>query len=71
MTLQDSLNAQLAAACARVAACRFDGNAIFRLQWTLGDLSRLDWVSPSVQGQRKPATTTWKATFPFEESQGP
>jgi hypothetical protein len=58
-------NSALARVCARYRQCRFDGNAVFEMPLALADISPIDNFSPSVNGQRKLAEVTWKATFPF------
>jgi hypothetical protein len=52
--------AQLRAACARIARCRYDGGATGRIQVTAADLSHWQWT-PSTRGQAKIAAAAWAA----------
>jgi lysophospholipase L1-like esterase len=55
-------NQELAAACAAIANCRFDGLAIANLQFVKSDISTRDYFHPSVAGQQKFASVTWPQT---------
>jgi len=52
--------AQLRAACARIARCRYDGGAADRVQVAPADLSLWQWT-PSASGQAKLAAALWPA----------
>jgi len=56
--------AQLRAACAKVANCRYDGGAAQRIAVTAGDVSHFQYT-PTLQGQAKLAATEWKAMTGF------
>jgi lysophospholipase L1-like esterase len=53
------LNHELATVCARYAKCRYDGGAAFRIRWSRADVSTLDYLHPSIAGQRKIADAVW------------
>ena len=53
------LNHVLESVCARHPKCRYDGGAVFRIQWSRADVSTLDYYHPSVAGQRKIAAAVW------------
>lgn len=50
--------AQLKAACAQVANCRYDGGAASRIAVTAADMSKFQYT-PTVQGQAKLAAAEW------------
>jgi hypothetical protein len=56
--------AQLRAACAKVANCRYDGGAAQRIAVTAGDVSEFQYT-PTLQGQAKLAAAEWKAMSGF------
>jgi lysophospholipase L1-like esterase len=56
-------NASLAGVCARYAACRFDGNAVFDYPFTLAQVSTWDYFHPSASGQAQLAAITYAAGF--------
>ena len=58
-------NTQLAQVCAFYTNCRFDGNAVFNIAFTRGDISPRDYFHPSVNGQAKLAAATWGAVADF------
>jgi hypothetical protein len=60
-------NAAMRAVCERLGdACRFDGYAVYRLRLTPEDLSRVDWLHPSVRGQARIAAVAWRVgRFPW------
>lgn len=58
-----ALNAVLQQECATLARCRFDGNAVFDLQFARADISTLDYFHPSLSGQSKLANTTWPRSW--------
>ncbi|HET8741279.1 MAG TPA: hypothetical protein VFM41_01535 [Gaiella sp.] len=56
--------AQLQAACAKVAHCRYDGGAASRIAVTASDLTNFQYT-PTIQGQAKLAAAEWKALGGF------
>ena len=56
--------AQLRAACAKVANCRYDGGAAQRIAVNAADISAFQYT-PTVQGQAKLAAAEWKAIAGF------
>jgi lysophospholipase L1-like esterase len=56
-------NAALASACARYSRCRWDGYAVYRLSFSVNDISQGDHFHPSPAGQNALAATTWAASF--------
>lgn len=57
-------NRALAVECAAYGpSCRFDGNAVFRTQFRLGQLSKWDYFHPNRKGQAALAEATWAAGF--------
>jgi len=56
-------NAALAAVCRRFARCRFDEGAVFRQQFSVADISTVDYFHPSLQGQQVLASVTWAAGY--------
>ncbi|MDG4830294.1 GDSL-type esterase/lipase family protein [Solwaraspora sp. WMMD1047] len=57
-------NGQLAQACAAYGSnCRFDGNAVFGYQFTLGQLSSWDYFHPNTTGQQVLASVSYPAGF--------
>jgi lysophospholipase L1-like esterase len=57
-------NAHLADACARYGPrCDFDDNAVFRVPFTLAEVSPWDYFHPDIDGQRILAETTYRAGF--------
>ncbi|KXK60453.1 GDSL family lipase [Micromonospora rosaria] len=57
-------NTQLAQACTAYGAnCRFDGNAVFRYPFALGQLSTWDYFHPNTSGQQVLATVSYGAGF--------
>ena len=56
--------AQLQAACAKVAHCRYDGGAAPRIAVTASDLTNFQYT-PTIQGQAKLAAAEWKALGGF------
>ena len=59
----DGFHRQLAAACARVATCRYDGGAARRIRLTADDLSRARLQHLSISGQAKLAAAVWSALY--------
>ncbi|WP_344976582.1 SGNH/GDSL hydrolase family protein [Streptosporangium fragile] len=66
-------NAALARVCAAYGpACRFDGNALFRQEFTLDHISKWDYFHPNAAGQRLIAQRTFAAVRDwFEEDRQP
>ncbi|WP_344600789.1 GDSL-type esterase/lipase family protein [Sporichthya brevicatena] len=57
-------NAVLEAECAAYGPqCRYDGGAVFRARFQLGQVSKWDYFHPSTSGQRLLAEVSWKAGF--------
>ena len=56
--------AQLRAACAKVANCRYDGGAAQRIAVTADDISEFQYT-PTLQGQTKLAAAEWRAIAAF------
>jgi hypothetical protein len=56
--------AQLKAACAKVANCHYDGGAAQRIAVTAPDVSEFQYT-PTIQGQAKLAAAEWKALAGF------
>jgi lysophospholipase L1-like esterase len=52
-------NAVLADECAQVPTCKYDGDALFMHQWTIGELSTVDYIHPSTAGQQVVAELTY------------
>lgn len=64
-------NTQLADVCAAYASsCRFDGNAVFNVQFAKSDVSG-DYFHPSVAGQAKLAAVTWAAGYTWSATPPP
>lgn len=56
-------NTILAAECARIARCRWDGGVVFQTAFTKSDITTRDYFHPSVAGQKKLAAATWGASY--------
>ena len=54
-------NTAMERACARHTTCRWDGNAVFRYEFSLELVSPHDYFHPSLAGQRVLAEVTWNA----------
>lgn len=62
-------NRALAVECAAYGpSCRFDGNAVFRTQFRLSQLSKWDYFHPNRKGQAALAEATWVSGFFTGES---
>jgi lysophospholipase L1-like esterase len=57
----DAYNGSLAATCAALPRCIWDGGALNRYQPTIAQLSTLDYFHPSVAGLRELAAIEWAA----------
>jgi len=60
---EKAYNAVLAAVCKSFAGCRWDNGATFNSKFTAADISTVDYISPSVQGQKDIAAASWKQTY--------
>ena len=56
-------NSALAAVCKTFANCRWDNNATFNSKFTTADISTVDYISPSEQGQKDIAAACWKQGY--------
>jgi lysophospholipase L1-like esterase len=56
-------NEVLAQVCAAYANCRFDGGAVFAYPFTRGEVSRLDYFHPDLDGQATLARITWPLSW--------
>lgn len=56
-------NDAMAAACARHRTCRWDGNAVFDVRFSLDMVSSRDYWHPSRLGQQTLAEVSWQAGF--------
>lgn len=60
----DEFNDVLKSSCTKYPTCTFDGGAVHRYKFSLGQLSPWDWFHPSVRGQAELASIMYKAEFP-------
>jgi lysophospholipase L1-like esterase len=58
-----AFNTVLRRVCAAYSQCRFDGNAVFKVDFTASDVSSRDFFHPSTAGQRKLASVSWSAGY--------
>jgi lysophospholipase L1-like esterase len=58
-----AFNQVLAEVCAAYANCRYDGGAVFGYRFTRGEVSRLDYFHPDLDGQAALARTTWPRSW--------
>lgn len=56
-------NAVLAKVCQRYANCRWDGGAVYGVQFSGADVSTFDYFHPSLAGQKRLAAVTWAASY--------
>jgi lysophospholipase L1-like esterase len=56
-------NSALASVCAAYVQCRFDGDAVFDMQFVATDVSTRDYFHPSLAGQKKLAAVSWSAGY--------
>jgi lysophospholipase L1-like esterase len=56
-------NAVLASVCRSHPNCRWDGNAVFNVQFPASDVSTVDYFHPSLAGQKALAVVTWAAGY--------
>ena len=60
---EQTFNGVLEQACGQYANCRFDGYAVFNYQFTVDQISKLDYFHPSIAGQAALARVTWAASW--------
>ncbi len=60
---ETAYNDALARVCAEFRQCRWDGGAVYKFQFTTGDVSTVDYFHPSTQGQNDLAAVTWAAGY--------
>jgi lysophospholipase L1-like esterase len=60
---EKAYNDVLAQVCGQYANCRFDGFAVFDYQFTVSQVSKLDYFHPSIAGQSGLAGVTWSASW--------
>jgi lysophospholipase L1-like esterase len=58
-----AFNAVLADVCAAYPTCRYDGGALFAYRFTRGQVSRLDYFHPDLDGQAAIASVTWQRSW--------
>jgi lysophospholipase L1-like esterase len=58
-----SFNDTLARVCGEFRQCRWDGYAVYNVQFAPADVSSIDYFHASVQGQRRLAEVTWAASY--------
>lgn len=51
--------------CASIENCKFDNNRIFNTQFTVEDISEVDYFHPSLSGQQKLADSFWDSEMPY------
>lgn len=51
--------------CAVLPTCRYDHGTVFKTDYTLADLSPIDFYHPSVEGQARLSERTWGETYAF------
>jgi lysophospholipase L1-like esterase len=56
-------NAALSSVCRRFAHCRFDGDAVYRANFSAADVSTVDYFHPSLSGQQMLAAVSWSASY--------
>lgn len=61
VTREQADNAALAASCAQVSQCRWDGGATYAVRFPASDVSTVDYFHPDIAGQALLARTTWAA----------
>ena len=58
-----AFNQVLAEVCGAYANCRYDGGAVFEYRFTRGEVSRLDYFHPDLDGQAALARITWPRSW--------
>jgi lysophospholipase L1-like esterase len=56
-------NAVLASVCAQYTNCRWDGYAVYNVQFPAADVSTVDYFHPNKTGQNALAATAWAAGY--------
>jgi lysophospholipase L1-like esterase len=60
---EQAFNDILAEVCARYANCRWDGGATYNYQFSVSQVSSLDFFHPSLSGQAALARVTWAKSW--------
>jgi lysophospholipase L1-like esterase len=60
---EKNFNRILAEVCGRYDNCRWDGGATYNYQFSVGQVSPLDFFHPSLSGQAALARVTWEASW--------
>lgn len=60
---EKAYNGVLAAVCKSFPACRWDNLATFNSKFSTAGISTVDYISPSVLGQKDIAAKSWKQTY--------
>jgi hypothetical protein len=63
-------NRVLRAECAALPTCRFDHGTVFKANYTLDQLSPIDFYHPSIAGQARLSALTWPETYRFVPAAG-
>jgi hypothetical protein len=58
-----AFNQILAQECAKYPRCRWDGGAVYNYQFSVSQVSALDFFHPSLSGQAALARVTWGASW--------
>lgn len=58
-------NDSLQKLCSRMENCKFDDNRIFESEFTVEDISEVDYFHPSLLGQRKIAEAIWDSEMQY------
>ncbi|HYY04646.1 MAG TPA: SGNH/GDSL hydrolase family protein [Gaiellaceae bacterium] len=60
---EQAFNQVLGDVCSRYVFCRYDDGATFQYQFTSADVSKLDYLHPSLAGQAALASLTWQHSW--------
>jgi lysophospholipase L1-like esterase len=60
---EQAFNQILAETCAQYSRCRWDNWAVYKYQFSAGQVSTLDFFHPSLSGQASLARVTWAASW--------
>jgi lysophospholipase L1-like esterase len=60
---ESAFNQVLANVCSQYTFCRFDNDATYDYKFSASDVSTLDYFHPSLSGQSKLASLTWRASW--------
>jgi lysophospholipase L1-like esterase len=60
---EKAFNQILAQECAKYTRCRWDGGAVYNYQFSVSQVSTLDFFHPSLSGQAALARVTWGASW--------